>query len=89
MRKTDRLEIRCDPAWYQRIKRKAAENQMSVAIYIRTMIALGESLIDGTIFQYGDWFTETPLNEIAADLGLYGDTSAYIPGKEEKWTEQP
>lgn len=89
MRKTDRLEIRCDPAWYQRIKRKAAENQMSVAIYIRTMIALGESLIDGTVFKYGEWFKERPLGEIAEEMGLYGDTSAYIPGKEETWMQQP
>ena len=88
MIKSERFEIRCDPVWYRKIKQRAAENQMSVAIYIRTIIALGESLIDGDVFKHGNWFRERPLNEIAEEMGLYGDTSALIPGKEEKWTEQ-
>ena len=77
MIKSKRFEIRCDPVWYQRIQRKASERGMTVTVYIRTAIELGEAALDGEVVE-----------EKMVDLGLYGDTSALIPGKEEKWTEQ-
>lgn len=42
--------IRCEPEWYKRIREHAARNSQTVTDYVVTCIALGESVLDGTIF---------------------------------------
>ena len=44
------LRIRCQSDWYDRVKEKAAERGETITRYVTTCIALGESVLDGTIF---------------------------------------
>ncbi len=62
-RKNDRMEIRCEPEWYEDIRRRAAKLNMTASEYIRTSIALGNTILDGT-FQ---------IEVTMADAGLFGD----------------
>lgn len=62
-RKNNRMEIRCEPEWREDISRRAAGFNMTVSNYIRTAIALGNTVLDGT-FQ---------IEETMADAGLFGD----------------
>lgn len=62
-RKNGRLEIRCEPEWHADLSQRAAGLGMTVSDYIRTAIALGNTVLDGT-FQ---------IEETMADAGLFGD----------------
>lgn len=46
--KTMRLQIRCTPDWYERIKERAQARGEPVTKYVTTCIAIGECVLDGT-----------------------------------------
>lgn len=43
--------IRCESDWYAQIREHAARNKQTVTDYVVTCIALGEAVLDGTIWR--------------------------------------
>ena len=44
------MRIRCQSDWYDKLKEKAQERGETITGYVTTCIALGESVLDGTIW---------------------------------------